>query len=103
MNNHTFLGCLYFVRAIHCEGKCKCVPCVPCLNASVYRRMNNAALCRFKLCKILFSNFLFLSESFAGSEGVQLQGVVKRFTGTVSNLVTAVTLQILLYLAFRVV
>jgi hypothetical protein len=35
--------------------------------------------------------------------GVQLQGVVKRFTGTVSNLFTAVTLQILLYLAFRVV
>jgi hypothetical protein len=30
--------------------------------------MNNAAGCRFKLCKILFSNFLFLSESFAGIE-----------------------------------
>ena len=28
--------------------------------------------------------------------GVQLQGVVKRCAGTVSNLVTAVTLQILL-------
>ena len=29
--------------------------------------MNNAAGFRYKLCKILFSNFLFLSKSYAGS------------------------------------
>ena len=31
--------------------------------------MNNAPGCRFKLCNILLSNFLFLSKSIAGSEG----------------------------------
>jgi hypothetical protein len=36
--------------------------------------MNNVAECRFKLCKILFSNFRFLSKSFAGSEGSSASG-----------------------------
>lgn len=47
---------------------------MPCLNANVYLHMNNVAGCRFKLCKILFSNFLFLSKSFAGSEGSSASG-----------------------------
>jgi hypothetical protein len=36
--------------------------------------MNNAAGRRYKLCKILFSNFLFLSKSFVGNEGSAASG-----------------------------
>jgi hypothetical protein len=52
---------------------------------------------------IIFKFPVSFRRALLAVRGVQLQGVVKRFTGTVSNLVTAVTLQILLYLAFRVV
>jgi hypothetical protein len=66
-----FPGCIYFVWALHLEGKCKCVSR---LSANVYLHMNNVPGCGFKLCKILFSNFLFLSKSFAGSEGSLASG-----------------------------